>query len=195
LNYTKFIKPVVFLICLIPFAILVWDTFNLENLGANPVEALTHRTGDWALRFILIVLAVTPLRQLTGQVSLVKYRRMLGLFAFFYVCQHFLVYFLLDLEFTIEYVIEDILERPYITVGFTAFLLLIPLAVTSTKKMMRRLGSRWKKLHRTVYVIGILGVVHYIWLVKADLLEPLIYSSVLALLLGFRIWRAVGSDR
>lgn len=194
-------KAVLFLLCLVPLGILVWDAVT-ANLGANPVEALLHRSGDWTLRFLLIVLAVTPLRRLTGWNALVQLRRMLGLFAFFYACVHFMVYMALDLQFDWGFIGEDIAKRPYITVGFTGLLLLLPLAVTSTNKMMRRLGRRWKRLHRLVYVIGVLGVVHYYWLVKADVREPLIYAAILAGLLGVRLiyaargrWQAVKSPQ
>ena len=183
----KTAKPVLFFVCLVPFGLLVWNIFT-ENLGANPVEAITHATGDWVLRFLLITLAVTPLRKLFGLNKLLIYRRMLGLFAFFYACLHFLTYFVLDLSLMFEDVVDDVLERPYITIGFTAFLMLIPLAVTSTNKMMRRLGKNWVKLHKMVYVIAILGVIHYLWLVKADLLEPGIYTANLLALLGMRVY-------
>jgi len=171
-------RVTLFTVCLLPFTWLVWLAVN-EQLGSNPVEELLYLSGDWALR-------VTPLRKLTGWTVLLRFRRMLGLFAFFYVSSHFLVYFLLDLGLDFAFIVEDILERPYITVGFTALLLLIPLAATSTKGMMRRLGRNWKKLHKLVYLTGVLGVVHYIWLVKADLLEPLIYASILLLLFAIR---------
>lgn len=184
----RYIKIVVFLVCLVPFGVLVWDALT-QNLGANPVEALQHRTGDWTLRFLLIVLAVTPLRLVSGWTLVLRLRRMLGLFAFFYACLHFLVYLVLDLQFDWSTVGHDIAKRPYITVGFTALVLLLPLAVTSTNKMMRRLGRRWKQLHRVVYLIAVLGVVHYYWSVKADVREPLLYAAILAVLLGFRLIR------
>ncbi|MCI0505231.1 MAG: sulfoxide reductase heme-binding subunit YedZ [Gammaproteobacteria bacterium] len=183
----RYIKPAVFLICLIPLAILVCDAFH-QALGANPVEKITHRTGDWSLRFLLITLAVTPLRKLFGWKSLMRYRRMLGLFAFFYVCLHFATYLVFDHFFDIGEMAKDIAKRPYITVGFTAFLLLIPLAVTSTGKMMKRLGRHWQRLHQLVYVSAVCGILHYLWLVKADLLQPLIYAVILLLLFGIRVW-------
>lgn len=188
------LKPVVFLLALTPFALLVWDGFH-DALSANPVEEVTHRTGGWALRFLLITLAVTPLRILSGWREVIRYRRMLGLFAFFYATLHVLTYVFLDLGLYWAQIAEDVVKRPYITVGFTAFVLLVPLAVTSTRGMMRRLGRNWQRLHRTVYVIGVLGVLHFLWLVKADLREPLIYAAILALLLGLRVWRryAVGA--
>ena len=188
------LKVVVFLLCLMPLGMLVLDAFEIggRTLGANPIEALIHRCGKWGLKFLLITLAVTPLRGLTGWNWLIRFRRMLGLFAFFYVLLHFLVYAGLDQSFDLGVILEDIAERPYITIGMTALVLLIPLAVTSTNGMMRRLGRRWKKLHRLVYPIAILGVWHFYWQVKLDTLEPLIYAAILAALLGYRLvhaWR------
>jgi sulfoxide reductase heme-binding subunit YedZ len=157
------------------------------TLGANPVEELLHRLGKWGLNFLLITLAVTPLQRLTGWAWLVRFRRMLGLFAFAYVLLHFGVYAGLDQRFALGPILEDIAERPYITIGALALLLLIPLAVTSTNGMMRRLGRRWKTLHRLVYPIAILGVWHFYWQVKLDTLEAVIYAAILAALLGFRL--------
>ena len=181
----RYYKVGVFLVCLVPLGMLVWQVLT-QDLGTNPVEALLHRTGDWTLRFVMIVLAVTPLRRLTGWNELQQFRRMLGLFAFFYACLHFSVYAFLDLGLDWSFLAQDIAKRPYITIGFTAWVLLVPLALTSTRGMMRRLGRRWKQLHRLVYVIGVLGVVHFYWLVKADVREPLIYAAILALLLALR---------
>ncbi len=181
----RFTKVTVFSICMMPFVWMVWQAMN-QLLGSNPVEELLYQSGGWAIRFILIVLAVTPLRKLTGWTVLLRFRRMLGLFVFFYASSHFLVYFLLDLGMDFSFVVEDIIERPYITIGFTALVLLVPLAVTSTKGMMRRMGRNWKRLHKLVYLIGVLAVVHYIWLVKADLLEPMIYASILLTLFAIR---------
>ena len=183
------LKVLVFLLCLIPLAKRVLEIFGVAgmSLGANPVEELIHRFGIWGLNFLLITLAVTPLRRLTGKNWLLRFRRMFGLFAFFYVLMHFLTYAGLDQRFSLPAILEDIAERPYITVGFTAFLLLIPLAATSTKAMMKRLGRRWQKLHRLVYVIAVLGVCHFYWQVKLDTMEPLIYAAILAVLLAFRI--------
>jgi sulfoxide reductase heme-binding subunit YedZ len=185
------IKPVLFIVCLVPLAGLIWDGMN-ENLGANPVETIRLFTGDWTLRFLLITLAVTPLRRLTGWNAVIRVRRMLGLFAFFYAALHVISYVWLDQFFMWDLIIEDVYKRPYITVGFAAFMLLLPLALTSTNGMVRRLGGKhWQRLHRLVYVIAILGVVHFWWLVKSDIREPLIYATVLALLLGYRlIWAA-----
>ena len=188
------LKAGLFLVCLLPLLKLLLETFGLAglSLGANPVEELIHRCGKWGLNFLLITLAITPLRTMTGWNGLLRYRRMLGLFAFFYILLHFLVYAGLDQRFDLTVIIEDVIERPYITLGMMALLLLIPLAVTSTSKMMRRLGRRWQKLHRLVYVIAILGAWHFYWQVKLDIVEPLIYIGILAFLLGFRMvvaWR------
>jgi len=181
------VKPLVFVACLLPLAWLLWLTWQ-GQLGVNPVETLSHRTGDWSLRFLLLTLAVTPLRRLSGWNRLQRFRRMLGLFAFFYVCLHFAVYLVFDQFFDWQAIVADVAKRPYITVGFTAFLLLIPLAVTSTNGMMKRLGRNWQRLHRLVYLIAVLGVLHYAWLVKADLREPLLYGGLLSVLLGYRLW-------
>lgn len=181
-------KPFVFAVCLVPFAILARNVFN-EDLGPNPVETLNRYTGDWTLRFLLITLAVTPLRQMTGWGYLVGFRRMLGLFAFFYVCLHFLSWSWIDKVFDWDEIVKDVIKRPFITLGFTCFVLLIPLAATSTNAMVRRLGGRrWRRLHKLVYAIAIGGVVHYLWLVKSDIREPLLYGAILAFLLGYRVW-------
>lgn len=180
-------KPLVFIICLLPLAWLLWR-FGSDQLGVNPVETLSHRTGDWSLRFLLLTLAVTPLRRLTGWNGAQRFRRMLGLFAFFYASLHFLVYLIFDQFFDLAAILADIAKRPYITVGFAAFVLLIPLAVTSTQRMIKRLGRSWTRLHRLVYLIAVLGVLHYLWLVKADLREPLLYAAILGVLLGYRLW-------
>ncbi len=172
-----------------PLAFLVYRALN-NDLGANPIETINRYTGDWVLRFLLLTLAVTPLRRLTGWNALLRYRRMLGLFAFFYACLHFLSYAWLDQYFVLADIVKDVAKRPYITVGFACFLMLIPLAATSTNAMIRRLGARrWQALHRLVYLIGAGGIVHFLWLVKSDLREPLIYGAILTLLLGFRLWR------
>ncbi len=186
-------KLVLFVLCLLPFAYVGWQLFYGDK--ANPLEYVTRATGDWALRFILITLAVTPFRLISGMAQVVAYRRMLGLFAFFYVAVHFSVYWILDLAIIngvgfselLHYITTDILKRPYITVGFTAFLLLVPLALTSTRSMMKRLGKRWKTLHKAVYLVAVLGVVHYFWLVKKDLREPLVYMTILAVLFAIRL--------
>ncbi len=179
-------RTAVFLLALAPFALLVKDGLT-GGLGTNPIEALTHRTGWWALAFLMLALSVTPLRRLVAWGPLIKLRRTFGLFAFFYATLHFGVYIGLDQFFAFGYILEDIAERPYITVGFTAFLLLIPLAATSTKRMVKWLGGRrWNRLHKLAYVAPALGVLHFLWLVKADTREPLIFAGILAALLGYR---------
>ena len=178
-------KSVVFLLCLIPFMLLVFNALT-HNLTANPIKEITHFTGEWALNFLLLTLAITPIRKLTGLNALIAYRRMLGLYAFFYACLHFATYLVLDQFFDWREILLDVAKRPYITVGFAAFILLIPLAVTSTNKMVQRLGANWRKLHRLVYPIAVFAVLHYLWLVKADILPPLLYAAILALLLMLR---------
>jgi sulfoxide reductase heme-binding subunit YedZ len=170
-------KPVFFIVCLSP---LVWIFSNAltDNLGANPVEAITHQTGEWTLRLLLVTLLITPLKNWTGNPGWIRFRRMAGLFVYFYACCHFTIWFLADHGLDLISMLNDIVERPYITLGFAAFLLLTPLAITSNNWSMRKLGKRWKKLHRVSYAILILGVVHFIWLVKADYLEPLIYAAI-----------------
>jgi sulfoxide reductase heme-binding subunit YedZ len=180
-------KPFGFLACLLPLARLGWKAY-MGLLGANPIEVITHSTGDWTLIFLLITLAVTPLRKLSGQPWLIRYRRMFGLFAFFYVTLHFLTYIWLDKFFNVHDMLADIAKRKFITVGFTGFVLLIPLALTSTSGWIRRLGGkRWQALHRLIYAAAICGVIHYLWLVKADIRKPLQYGTVLAVLLGYRV--------
>jgi methionine sulfoxide reductase heme-binding subunit len=184
------LKPAVFLACLGPMALLTWNAFN-DGLSPNPIEDLTHTTGDWTLRFLIITLSITPLRRLTGWNSLTRFRRMLGLFALFHGFLHFAVYVCLDRYFDLSTVTEDVIMRPYITVGFIGFVLMIPLAITSTKKWIARLGGkRWQKLHRLIYVSAVAGVVHYLWLVKLDIQRPLTYGAILAVLLAFRGWHA-----
>jgi sulfoxide reductase heme-binding subunit YedZ len=183
----RWFKPVVFLACLIPLSLLGWKAYN-NALGANPIEVITHATGDWTLRFLLITLAVTPIRKLIGLLWLIRYRRMFGLFAFFYATLHFLTYIWLDKFFDVHEMLHDVAKRRFITVGFTGFVLLIPLALTSTKGWIRRLGGkRWQTLHRLIYFSAIAGVIHYWWLVKADIRDPLKYGGILAVLLGYRI--------
>lgn len=177
----------VFLACLIPLARLGWKAYS-SALGANPIEVITHATGDWTLRFLLITLAITPIRKLTGQLWLIRYRRMFGLFAFFYGTLHFLTYIWLDKFFDVHEMLHDIAKRKFITVGFTGFVLLIPLVLTSTTASIRRLGGkRWQALHRLIYFSAIAGVIHYWWLVKADIHLPLEYAAILTVLLGYRI--------
>ena len=180
------LKALTFLLCLIPLARLGWLGMS-DGLGANPIEFITRSTGTWTLVFLMITLSVTPLRRITGWNGLIRFRRMLGLFAFFYVCLHFTTYIWLDQFFDWTEIVKDVIKRPFITVGFVSFVLLIPLAVTSTNAMQRRLKRRWQLLHRLVYLIAIGGVVHYWWLVKKDITQPVLYALVLAALLGFRL--------
>lgn len=184
------VKIVLFLVCLLPLALLGWDAWH-DALGANPIEAVTRGLGDWALRFLLITLTVTPLRKYTGLAWLARLRRMLGLFCFFYAGLHVTSYLWLDQFFAWTDIAQDIVKRPFITAGFVAFMLLIPLAATSSNAMLRRLGGRqWQALHRSVYFIAILGVLHYTWMVKLDIAQPLIYAAITAVLLGLRVlWR------
>ena len=185
---TFVIKPSLFVVCLVPFIVLVIGAVN-DTLGTNPVETMTHETGEWALRFLLITLMITPLRRLTGSNWLIRLRRMLGLFAFFYACLHFLTYIWFDQYFDWMEIARDIPKRPFITVGFTAFVLLIPLAATSTNRMMRRLKKNWSRLHQLIYVVAVLGVLHFLWAVKADTLEPMVYAVILLMLLGYRAYQ------
>ena len=179
-------KPLLHGLCLLPLAMLVWAAFN-NGLGANPVEKLTHQTGDWTLRMLLVTLALTPLRQWTGVAAVIRFRRMLGLYTFFYLCCHFLIWFVADHSLSIDSMIEDIVKRPYITLGFSAFILMTPLAVTSNRASLLRLGKRWKTLHQLVYLILLLGVLHFIWLTRADYLEPGIYAIIAVILLLHRV--------
>ena len=186
----RVIKPVVFVLCSLPLLVLVLQAFGIAgSLGANPVEKIQDTLGEWGLRLLLITLAVTPLRDWFNAPWLIPLRRMLGLFAFTYVLLHFLTWLILDQGLYWPGILPDIAKRPFITIGFAALLLLIPLAVTSTNAMMRRLGKRWKSLHRLIYIIVPLGVWHYWWQVKADIREPLIYATILAVLLGWRVWK------
>ena len=196
-SFFRLTKPLVFLACLLPLAILLLRTFELAgmSLGANPIEELLHEFGLWGLKFLLLTLTITPLRRWTGWGWLLRFRRMLGLYAFFYIVLHFLTYAVLDQGLAITLIIEDVIKRPYITLGMTGFVLLIPLAVTSTRGMMRKLGKRWVKLHRLVYVIAILGVWHFYWQVKLDTLEALVYAVILAVLLAIRIEKFRGLFR
>jgi sulfoxide reductase heme-binding subunit YedZ len=184
---SSLVKPAAFGLCLVPLAQLAYRAY-FDDLGANPIDTITRFTGSWSLFILLASLSVTPLRRLTGWNELIRYRRMLGLFAFFYAVLHFSTYMVLDLYFDFSAIAKDILKRPYITVGFSALVLMIPLAVTSTSGMIRRLGKRWQQLHYLVYFIAILGVVHFYWLVKSDITRPAQYGLVLALFLGFRLY-------
>jgi sulfoxide reductase heme-binding subunit YedZ len=184
---SKWTKVVVFLICLIPFADLLWR-FIQGNLGINPVETLQHGTGDWTIRFIVFTLCVTPFRKLFKLPDLIRFRRMLGLFAFFYVSLHFLTYLGPDQSFDLSGMWKDVAKRPFITVGFAAFVSLIPLAITSTAGWIRRIGGkRWQMLHRLIYFAAVCGVVHYYWLVKSDVRKPLFYGALVGILLLFRL--------
>lgn len=186
-------KPIIFLICLLPAVLVVGDAFGITGgLGANPIEAILDRFGNWALRFIMIALAVTPLRRMTGWNWLSRFRRMLGLFTFFYAFMHFVTWFVLDREMRVDDIIEDLTERPFITLGFIAVLLLTAMAVTSVTAIRRRMGRNWQKLHYAAYAVGFLGVWHYWWQVKKDVAEPALYAAILTVLLGARVvnhWR------
>jgi methionine sulfoxide reductase heme-binding subunit len=187
----KWTKAVLFFLCLLPFAGLVWRIFK-NNLGANPVEFLQHATGDWTLRFLVFTLCVTPLRKLFRLPDLIRFRRMLGLFAFFYAGLHFITYLGPDQQFDLIAMWKDVAKRPFITVGFAAFVLLIPLAITSTTGWIRRLGGkRWQMLHRSIYFAAVFGVIHYYWLVKSDVREPLFYGTIVAILLLWRIGKSL----
>lgn len=193
---SKWTKVVVFLACLTPLGLLAWKGFEAYQSGdpsqfltANPAQFLEHATGDWVLRFIAITLAISPLRKILGLPQLIRFRRMLGLFAFFYCCIHFCIYIGLDQVLDFHAVWADVMKRKYITVGFTGFVLMIPLAVTSTAGWIRRLGGkRWQMLHRAIYLTAIAGVIHYLWLVKSDIHIPLEYAAVMAILLGWRVF-------
>ncbi|HTB94882.1 MAG TPA: protein-methionine-sulfoxide reductase heme-binding subunit MsrQ [Candidatus Sulfotelmatobacter sp.] len=185
---SKWSKAGVFLICLLPLASLVWRGLH-HGLTANPIEFITHATGDWTLRFIIFTLCITPLRKLLALPDVIRFRRMLGLFVFFYGCLHFTTYIWLDKFFDLREVWKDIAKRPYITVGFLAFVLLIPLAITSTTGWIRRLGGRrWQMLHRAIYISAVAGVIHYYWQVKSAVLLPLAYGAIVAALLLWRLF-------
>jgi sulfoxide reductase heme-binding subunit YedZ len=192
MNRLRLTKILIFLGALVPLGRLGWKALH-NGLGANPIEVITHSTGDWTLILVLTTLTITPLRRITKQYWLIGVRRMIGLFAFFYGSLHFTTYIWLDKFFDLHEMLKDIAKRPFITVGFSAFVLLIPLALTSTAGWIRRLGGKnWQRLHRLIYATAILGVIHYIWLVKADVRKPLEYASVLSILLLYRIvmWAA-----
>ena len=187
-------KALVHALAMTPLAILAWQfwdvyTTNSDALGADPVAEIEHRLGLWALRLLMLALAITPLRQLTGNAVFIRFRRMIGLYAFAYACLHFSAYLVLDLRGYWTQIFEEIAKRPYITVGFSAWLLLLPLAITSTKGWIRRLGRNWGRLHKLVYAAGVLAVLHFWWLVKSDIREPALYAAILAVLLGWRAWK------
>jgi methionine sulfoxide reductase heme-binding subunit len=190
----KALKPLIFVLSLVPAAYLVFLGFT-NNLGVNPAETLQLETGTWALRFLIATLTVTPLRRLTGWNRVISYRRMLGLFAFFYAFAHFLTYLILDQYFALDQMMADVVKRPFITMGFIAFVLMIPLALTSTKGWIRRLGRRWQSLHRLIYVSAVAASIHYVWKVKVVLGAPVYYALAVALLLGFRVLWSVRSAK
>ena len=184
---SKWTKVVLFLLCLVPLGALVWRGFH-NGLGANPVEFIQLTTGDWTLRFIVFTLCITPFRKLLNLSELIRFRRMLGLFAFFYVCLHFLTYLGPDQSFDLAAMWKDVAKRPFVTVGFLGFLLLLPLALTSTAGWIRRLGGkRWQMLHRAIYVAAAAGVIHYYWKVKSDVRMPVLYGVLVAILLLWRL--------
>jgi len=186
-KFIRALKAPVFLLCLGPAFVLTWKGFH-AGLGANPIDVITRTTGRWTLTFLLITLSVTPVRKLSGLAWLIRFRRMLGLFAFFYGSLHLMTYVWLDKFFNVHEMLHDIAKRRFITAGMTAWFLMLPLALTSTKGWIRRMGGkRWQKLHRLIYFSAAAGVVHFIWLVKADLRRPLKYGAVLAILLSYRL--------
>jgi sulfoxide reductase heme-binding subunit YedZ len=197
LSQIRFIwKPLIFAACLVPVVFVVTDALDITgSLGANPIEEILDRFGNWGLRLLMFTLAITPLRRITGLNWLLRFRRMLGLFTFFYILLHFTTWFWLDQGMLMSAIIEDVAKRPFITIGFAAFILLTAMAATSTNSIRRRMGRRWDKLHYSIYVVGVLAVWHYWWQVKKDVTEPLVYAGILLLLLGYRIWRSRSYDR
>jgi len=191
----RWTRVVVFLACLVPVFWACWRAWH-QDLTANPIEYMTRYTGDWTLRFIVITLAITPLRKLLGLPDLIRFRRMIGLYAFFYGTLHFITYIWLDKFFDVADMWKDLAKRPFITAGFTAFVLMIPLAITSTTGWIRRMGGKnWNRLHKLVYISALAAVLHYFWKVKLDATYPVYYGVVVALLLGFRVWRNVARRR
>ena len=184
-----YLKPIVFLICLLPIILVLTGLFEISGtLGANPIENIQDRFGIWGLRFIVILLLISPLKKISGIIWLIQFRRMIGLFAFFYVLMHFLVWLLLEQSLLMPAIIEDVTKRPFITIGFFALLILLILASTSTSKIRRSMGKKWDKLHQSVYLASILGVWHFWWQVKKDITEPLIYAVIIFILLTYRLW-------
>jgi|TARA_B100000902_G_scaffold37511_1_gene44822 sulfoxide reductase heme-binding subunit YedZ len=184
-----YLKPTVFLICLLPLILVLSDLFEISGtLGANPIENIQDRFGIWGLRFIVILLMISPLKKITGIIWLIQFRRMIGLFAFFYVLMHFLVWLLLEQSLLMPAIIEDVTKRPFITIGFIALLILLILASTSTSNIRRSMGRKWDKLHQSVYLASILGIWHFWWQVKKDITEPLIYAVIIFILLTYRLW-------
>lgn len=192
---SRWTRALVFLLCLIPFLDLIWR-FEHNQLTINPIEYITHRTGDWTLRFLLITLAITPLRSILNQPQLIRFRRMTGLFAFFYACLHFTTWFYLDKGMDMQEMWEDVIKRRFITMGMFGLLVMLPLAITSTAGWVRRLGFRkWQLLHRAIYLSALAGVIHYYWGVKSDIRLPVLYACILALLLSYRIMTALHAKR
>ncbi len=190
----KLIKPLVFVVALVPFILLLIRILQ-NDLGPDPAQELSIETGEWTLRFLLITLSITPLRQLTKQVEFVRHRRMLGLFALFYASCHFLAWLTFLLQFRWYAIFEEIVERPFITVGFSAYLILLALGITSPKAMVRKLGKNWKRLHRLIYVASVLGVIHLLWILRADIAEAVLYGTLVFLLLGYRLIHYVRSKK
>jgi methionine sulfoxide reductase heme-binding subunit len=183
---SRWTKPIIFVLCLAPLGAIAWPFFH-GDIIPDPAAFIQHGTGDWILRFLVITLTITPLRKILGVPELIRFRRMFGLFAFTYACLHFLTYIGFDKLFNLSEIWKDVAKRPYITVGFTAFILLIPLAITSTAGWIRRLGGRrWQMLHRLIYISAICGVIHYYWLVKSAVIRPLTYGAIIAILLAWR---------
>lgn len=194
-RFIAWLKPPLFLVCLAPALALTWRAFH-QDLGPNPIETITHATGDWTIRFLLITLSITPLRSITGRTELIRFRRMLGLFAFFYGTLHLFTYLWLDQFFNLPSIAKDIVKRPFITAGMTGFAAMAPLALTSTAGWIRRLGGKnWQRLHRLIYLSASAGVVHYYWLVKSDVRLPVLYGCLLALLLIWRVWKTAQDGR
>ncbi|MEX2272543.1 MAG: protein-methionine-sulfoxide reductase heme-binding subunit MsrQ [Vicinamibacterales bacterium] len=183
----RFLKALTFVACLVPAASLAWRAFGSGDLGVNPIETLTHQTGQWALRLLLITLAITPLRRLSGWNRAIAFRRMLGLFAFFYAILHLSIWVVFDHYFKVSTMVEDVVKRPFITAGSIALLLMVPLALTSTTWAIRRLGRRWQQMHRLIYVSATAAVLHFIWKEKVIINETLMYAGILAVLLGIRV--------
>jgi sulfoxide reductase heme-binding subunit YedZ len=193
-NNRGFLTAAIIAGALVPLGMIVWD-FQHDGLGANPIEEITHRTGEWALRFLVVTLAITPLRRLTGRNGLISHRRTFGLLAFLYATLHLSTFVVLDHYFDWQRIVADVGKRRFVTAGFAAFLCMVPLAITSTRGWIRRLGKSWTRLHRLVYAAAILAVVHFYWLVKSNVKEPLTYAAIVALLLASRMRRAGGTWR
>ena len=187
-------KIIVSVFCSIPLLLIGWDAL-FGQLGNKPIEAVSQRTGNWSILFLLVTLSITPLKKLFGWSVLVNYRKILGLMAFFYANLHLATYLVLDHAFNLSEILNDIVKRPYIAFGLLAYLLILPLAITSTRNMKKRLGKRWKTLHQLIYPVGLLGIVHYLWLVKKDFTQPLLYGSIFLVLMAIRTWYWQNSTR